>query len=152
MQCKDGIVKFSPAQFRKLFPDVTEEEISDAQLRLLFLHATTYVPNDNCAALPCDKRILFYSYMILNDMLSLKNGALVVGRVLSATQGSVSVGLSAGDTAGIPAPYNLSLFGIWAWDMIRPYFTGVTWVGANRRGSCCNPPFRSRGRHGGRCR
>lgn len=119
---------FDLAGFRIRYPEFAT--VSDAQLQACFNEATLYLdPTDYSAVQDPTRRSLLLN-MLTAHIAALSYGTNgvapsgLVGRVTSATEGSVSVGVdSAGFGAG-SAWYALTSYGLNYWQGILPYRQG----------------------------
>lgn len=123
-----AIVTLDIPKFRELFPEFSA--VTDAQLQFLFDEATDYLNNTEYSPVQeYNKRerllyllmahIAYMRYGYLDAGGSLIGGAGFVGRVSSATEGSVSVGTELGAMPGGTAWYTLSPYGIAFWQATK---------------------------------
>lgn len=88
----DNVVEFNVAEFREMYPKITA---TDAQLEMFFMEAELLFNNtkDSCVE-DLNKRKIFL-YLIVAHLATLQSqvdsGNTLVGRLSSATTGSVSV-------------------------------------------------------------
>lgn len=124
-----AVVTLNIARFREIHPEFND--VTDTQLEFLFDEATDYLDNSNYSLvvdgikrerllylLMCHIAYMRYGYM--------KNGALVggsglVGRLSSASEGSVSVGTELGAMGSGTAWYTQSPYGLAFWQATKVY-------------------------------
>lgn len=120
MHCENGVVVWDDDTISGLhvrFPDLFPEgvEIDVDRMKYLFRLATYTPPNKPCACVSCEIRIDVYYLIMAHEHFLSKRGAGVTGQLTSATQGSVSMGMSQIEKESVPAPWNGSNYGIMAW-------------------------------------
>jgi hypothetical protein len=124
-----AVVVFDPAAFREMYPQFTEELLTDAQLQNAFDVACLCVDNSDASALPYDPDNQVYIRRTLLNLFVCHLASMALwpagqsGPMSNATQGSVSVGFS------VPTAVNGQYFsqtpcGQTFWQAIRPYLIG----------------------------
>jgi DNA-binding transcriptional regulator YdaS (Cro superfamily) len=122
-----GVVEFDPAAFKVAFPEFAT--VADAALNFNFNLATLQLAN-SCGSLVCDanKRETLLD-LLTAHITQLRNGinglppAGIVGRVNSATEGSVSVQADMGTVVYGQAYYLQTQFGAIYWQSTAKYRT-----------------------------
>lgn len=126
----DGVVVFDPDEFRALYPTIKS---SDAQLEDYFAMAETFLDNTKCSVvkdLKARKRML---YLLVAHIATLTGqaeaGNNVVGRISSATEGTVSIGLDYGDMGKQERWYMQTPWGAMYWQLTKRYRSAVYRMG-----------------------
>lgn len=116
-----GVVRFEPAEFKAAYPMFAT--VADSTLRLYFFYATLLL-NNSCASLVCDAQTReTLLYLLTAHITALFSGvggqppSGVVGRVDTAHEGTVSVGLDMGVTSQAQAWYLQTQWGAMYWNM-----------------------------------
>lgn len=116
------VVVFKPDEFRELYPKITA---TDAQLEDYFAMAETFLDNTPCSIitdLKSRKRML---YLLVAHIATLTGtaeaGNNIVGRISSATEGSVSVSLDFGDMGKNERWYLQTQWGTMYWQLTKQY-------------------------------
>lgn len=118
----DGIVVFDPVEFREIYPKIVA---TDAQLEDYFAMAETFLNNTKCSVvkdLKARKRMLYLLVAHIATITGMAEaGNNVVGRISSATEGSVSVSLDYGTLGNNERWYMQTPWGAMYWQLTRPY-------------------------------
>lgn len=127
MSGTQGVVTFDYAAWGALFPELAAV-ISKPQAGLYFGMACQYVANTPASLVPLTDA---YANPVREPLLNLVTAHIsallgptsseTVGRVGSATQGSVSVTLDMGQTSQNAAWWQQTKYGAMAWEMLKPY-------------------------------
>ena len=117
-----GIVQFDLSKFRKLFPKIIA---TDDQLSMFFVEAGMYCNNtDKSIIKNLDERELLL-FLLVAHIATLQqridSGNEAVGRVASASEGSVSVVLDNGQTKGSEKWYQQTAYGARYWALTKRY-------------------------------
>lgn len=118
-------VSFDLAAFRVRYPEFAS--VSDAQLNAFWGEACLYLdPSDaSLVADPAQRSLLLN--MLVAHIAALSKGADgsagIVGRINSATEGSVSVGTDSLALPGTAAWYTQTRYGLQYWAATAPYRT-----------------------------
>ena len=125
-----GVVVFDPVEFRELYPTI---QATDEQLEMYFEMAETFLDNTKCSVvkdLGARKRLL---YLLVAHIATLtgqaEKGNNVVGRVSSATEGTVSIGLDYGTMGNNERWYLQSPWGAMYWQLTKKYRSAVYRLG-----------------------
>lgn len=120
------IVTLDIAKFRALFPEF--DAVTDVQLQFLFDEATDFLSNDAYSAVSDLSKRERLLYLLMAHLAygrygdSKGNGASgFVGRISSASEGSVSVGSDLGDVGAGTAWYTQSPYGLSFWQATKVY-------------------------------
>jgi hypothetical protein len=124
-----AVVTFDLAKFRDMYPEFSN--VTDTQLEFLFDESTDYLDNtDYSLVIDGTKRerllYLLMAHLAYLRYGYLKNGQLIggtgmVGRISSASEGSVSVGTELGSMAIGTAWYTQSPYGLAYWQATKVY-------------------------------
>lgn len=118
----DGVVVFDPAEFRLIFPTITA---TDEQLYFYFAMAETFLDNTKCSVvkdLSERKRLLYFLVAHIAMLTGMaEKGNPVVGRISSATEGSVSVSLDYGTMGNNERWYLQTPWGAMYWQLTKKY-------------------------------
>lgn len=125
-----GVVVFDPVEFRALYPTI---QANDEQLEMYFEMAETFLDNTKCSVvkdLGARKRLL---YLLVAHIATLtgqaEKGNNVVGRISSATEGTVSIGLDYGTMGNNERWYLQTPWGAMYWQMTKKYRSAVYRLG-----------------------
>lgn len=125
-----GVVVFDPVEFRALYPTI---QATDEQLEMYFEMAETFLDNTKCSVvkdLGARKRLL---YLLVAHIATLtgqaEQGNNVVGRVSSATEGTVSIGLDYGTMGNNERWYLQTPWGAMYWQLTKKYRSAVYRLG-----------------------
>lgn len=125
-----GVVVFDPVEFRALYPTI---QATDDQLEMYFEMAETFLDNTKCSVvkdLGARKRLL---YLLVAHIATLtgqaEKGNNVVGRVSSATEGTVSIGLDYGTMGNNERWYLQTPWGAMYWQLTKKYRSAVYRMG-----------------------
>ncbi|KPA87293.1 Protein of unknown function (DUF4054) [Pseudomonas asplenii] len=114
-----GIVVFDVASFRVRYPEFAT--VSDALLQAYFDEATIYLNNTECSLVTdVAKRALLLNMLVahisaLNAGVNGEAASPLVGRINSATEGSVSVTTDMGAVSGSAAWFMQTKYGAAYW-------------------------------------
>lgn len=133
-----AIVELKIATFRAIYPEFSN--ISDDLLPFLFDDATDYLDNTEISLVAqSDKRerllyllMAHLAYMRYGD-IDRNGGSGMVGRVSSASEGSVSVSSDLGQVEFRNAWYTQSPYGMDYWQATKVYRMGVWFSGTDYR-------------------
>lgn len=118
----DGVVVFVIAEFRALYPTI---KATDAQLEMHFKFAVWLLGNDKCSLVKDLEMRKYFLYLLVAHMATLDQqadeGSPVVGRVSSATEGTVSIGLDYGEMNDNARWYLQTPYGAKYWQMIKRF-------------------------------
>lgn len=125
-----GVVVFDPVEFRALYPTI---QATDEQLEMYFEMAETFLDNTKCSVVKdmgARKRLL---YLLVAHIATLtgqaEKGNNVVGRVSSATEGTVSIGLDYGTMGNNERWYLQTPWGAMYWQLTKKYRSAVYRLG-----------------------
>lgn len=117
-----GVVIFDPIEFRELYPNA---QGTDGQLANWFSMAESYLNNTKCSLVKDLKERKTLLYLLVAHMATLEaqiaSGNSGVGRVSSATEGTVSVSLDYGTMNDNERWYLQTPYGATYWQMIKKY-------------------------------
>lgn len=120
-------VVFDPVHFKEIYDEFAS--VSDAKLEWFFKKSEQILDNSECSCIDEDTRqIMFYLLVAHYAQLQqqIKDGNTAVGRVSSATEGSVSISLDFPTSAvGREKWFNQTPYGAEYWMMTAPYRTGL---------------------------
>lgn len=126
----DGVVVFDVAEFRELYPKIVA---TDAQLEDYFAMAETFLDNTPCSLvkdLADRKRYLYLLVAHIARLMEMaESGNPVVGRISSATEGSVSVSLDYGTMGNNERWYLQTPWGAMYWQLTKKYRSAVYRLG-----------------------
>jgi hypothetical protein len=126
----DGVVVFDLAEFRALYPAITA---TDAQLEDYFAMAETFLDNTECSVvkdLSARKRMLYLLVAHIATLTGMaEKGNPVVGRISSATEGTVSVSLDYGTMGNNERWYLQTPWGAMYWQLTKRYRSAVYRLG-----------------------
>ena len=117
-----GVVRFDASRFRKLYPKISA---TDDQLSMFFVEAGMQCNNtDKSIIKNLDERELLL-FLLVAHIATLQqridSGNEAVGRVASASEGSVSVSLDNGQTTQSEKWYQQTPYGARYWALIKQY-------------------------------
>lgn len=125
-----GVVVFDPAEFRALYPSITA---TDVQLEDYFAMAETFLDNTECSLvkdLKARKRMLYLLVAHIAMLTGMaEKGNPVVGRISSATEGTVSVALDYGTMGNNERWYLQTPWGAMYWQLTKKYRSAVYRLG-----------------------
>lgn len=117
-----GVVVFKPAEFRLLYPSITA---TDGQLEMYFAMAETFLDNTECSLVKDLKVRKIMLYLLVAHIAALnqrsESGSPVVGRIASASEGTVSIGLDYGNMGNNERWYLQTPWGSDYWQMTKMY-------------------------------
>lgn len=120
-------VVFDPAHFKEIYDEFAS--VSDAKLDWFFKKAVFILRNDDCGIKDESERLINYYLLIAHYaqlQQQIKSGNTAVGRVSSATEGSVSVSLDYPTSAvGREKWFSQTPYGSEYWTNTAPYRTGL---------------------------
>lgn len=126
----EGVVVFDPAEFRALYPLITA---TDVQLEDYFAMAETFLDNTECSLvkdLKSRKRML---YLLVAHIATItgtaEKGNNIVGRISSATEGTVSVSIDYGTMGNNERWYLQTPWGAMYWQLTKKYRSAVYRMG-----------------------
>lgn len=122
-----NVFVFDPTLFKELYPQFAN--MSDTILNYFFEKAETLLDNSETACIPlAERKILFYllvaHYAALQDRINQGNSGLV-GRIASATTGTVSIGTDYGSSSPNSKWYDQTPYGAEYWAMIAKYKNAI---------------------------
>ena len=125
-----GIVLFDAAAFRMRYPEM--DQAADGQMEMWFTQAESIVNNTECSIVTNLKEREMLLMLLMRHFSALDERAAqggLVGRISSATEGSVSVGADMGDVSGNAAWYIQTPWGASYWQITAKYrrFRYVPW-------------------------
>ena len=125
-----GIVQFDLLKFRELYPKIIA---TDDQLSMFFVEACLYCNNtehSNIRNLQERELMLFLLIAHLATLqMRIDSGNEAVGRVASASEGSVSVVLDNGQTKGSEKWYQQTAYGARYWALTKRYRSFIYMLG-----------------------
>lgn len=125
-----GVVVFDIAEFRALYPRVVA---TDAQLEDYFAMAETFLDNTPCSVVKdvsSRKRMLYLLVAHIATITGMaETGNPVVGRISSASEGSVSVSLDYGAMGNNERWYMQTPWGAMYWQLTKKYRSAVYRLG-----------------------
>lgn len=122
-----GVVVFVPDDFRAAYPQFTPEVATDAQLSMWFTKATFLLNNTKCSHVKDLEQRKMLLWMLVAHMATLQGnideGNTGVGRVSSATEGTVSVALDYGTMGNSERWYLQTPYGAEYWQFTKKFRT-----------------------------
>lgn len=136
-----SVVTFNPAQFYAQFPELSS--VSTPLLQSYFAMASSgLIDNTDCSRIPdvpaqggLRTQVLLLATAHIARLFGTINGAApagLVGRISTATEGSVTVGVELKLQSESAAYWSQTSYGLLAWQMLKPYRTAL-WVGGRVR-------------------
>ncbi|MCU5775119.1 DUF4054 domain-containing protein [Erwiniaceae bacterium BAC15a-03b] len=122
-----AIVVFDVAAFRERYPEF--DTVSNSLLNAYFVEATVYLNNTDTSPVTDIAVRAVYLNMLVAHLTALNSGVGgqkptgLVGRVASASEGSVSVSLDAGPSGAASWWYMQTPYGAAYWQATLPYRT-----------------------------
>lgn len=122
-----AIVTFDIAAFRERYPEFNT--VSDSLLNAYFVEATVYLNNTDTSPVTDVSLRAVYLNMLVAHLAALNSGiggqaaSGLVGRVTSASEGSVSVSVDAGPSSASSWWYTQTKYGAAFWQATAPYRT-----------------------------
>ncbi len=117
-----GVVIFDPEEFRDMFPVILA---TDAQLNMFFKMAEGFLSNTECSLVKDleERKLMLYQLVahIATMNSQVESGNSVVGRVASASEGSVSISLDYGTMGNNERWYLQTPYGANYWQMTKRY-------------------------------
>ncbi len=118
----DGVVDFDIAKFRELYPNI---KATNAQLEMFFVEACMLLNNTqtSCVKNLAERELLLYLLVahIASLQARIEAGNEAVGRIASASEGSVSVSLDNGPTTLSDKWYMQTPYGAQYWALTSKY-------------------------------
>lgn len=118
----DGVVVFVIAEFRALYPSI---KATDEQLLMFFSIAESFLDNTKCSVVKDLEQRKYMLYLLVAHMAALnqqtEEGNAVVGRLSSATEGTVSVSLDYGTMGNNERWYLQTPYGAMYWQLTKRY-------------------------------
>lgn len=125
-----AVVTLDIPKFRAIFPEFSD--VTDVQLQFLFDEATDYLNNSEYSVVPEYAKRERLLYLLMAHLAYIRYGYLdaggnkvggsgFVGRISSATEGSVSVGSELGAMSVGTAWYTQSPYGLAFWQATKVY-------------------------------
>lgn len=125
-----GVVEFDTSEFRGLYPSI---QGTDAQLEMFFDMAQTFLNNTPCSIVGNLKERKRLLYMLVAHIAMLnarvESGNAVVGRIASASEGTVSVSLDYGTMGNNERWYLQTPWGAMYWQMTKKYRSAMYRLG-----------------------
>lgn len=115
-----AIVMFDPEKFRLHYPDIAD----DPRVEMWFAQAETIVNNTDCSIVTNLKEREMLLMLLMRHFAALDERASqggMVGRISSATEGSVSVSADLGGVSGNATWYMQTPWGANYWQMTAKY-------------------------------
>lgn len=122
-----AIVAFDIAAFRERYPELSS--VSDSLLNAYFVEATVYLNNTDTSPVTDIAVRAVYLNMLVAHIAALNSGvggqaaSGLVGRVTSASEGSVSVSVDAGPSSASSWWYLQTPYGAQYWQATAPFRT-----------------------------
>lgn len=117
-----GVVAFDPAEFRTLYPTI---QATDEQLTMFFIMAEGFLDNSECSIVKDLETRKIMLYLLVAHIATLnhqtESGNAVVGRVASASEGTVSISLDYGTMGNNERWYLQTPYGATYWQMTKRY-------------------------------
>lgn len=125
-----AVVIFDPVAFKEAFPEFAD--VSNARLQLVFTSATAFLDNTDASVIvDGDRRSAIFFWLVAHLLTLGGTGVIgasnsgptgVVGRLSSATEGSVSSSFDMGVPMGAGAAWwNQTQYGATAWMLLAPF-------------------------------
>lgn len=123
----NNVVVFDPNEFREVYPNFAN--FTDTQLEFFFAKAEVLFNNTERSCIKDLKRRKLLMFLIVAHLAQLQgnidNGNTIVGRVSSATQGSVSVSMDYGTSSGSSKWWEQTPYGAEYWQLTAQYRSGL---------------------------
>jgi hypothetical protein len=123
----DNVVVFDPNKFREIYPNFSS--FTDAQLQNFFYEAEMLFNNTDKSCIKDLNRREALLFMIVAHLAQLQSqindGNSMVGRIASATEGSVSVSTDYGTVGNSERWWLQTPYGAKYWQFTAQYRTGV---------------------------
>lgn len=117
-----GIVELDLAEFRELYPNISA---NDTQLTMFWKIAEGFLDNTECSIVKDLEQRKILLYLLVAHVAALnanvESGNLSVGRVASATEGTVSISLDYGTVGNNERWYMQTPYGANYWQMTKKY-------------------------------
>lgn len=118
----DGVVVFVIAEFRALYPSI---KATDEQLVMFFSIAEGFLDNSECSVVKDLEQRKYMLYLLVAHMAALNQqteaGNAVVGRLATATEGTVSISLDYGTMGNNERWYLQTPYGAMYWQLTKRY-------------------------------
>ena len=122
----DGVVEFDVVEFRSMYPKITA---TDAQLEMFFLEAELLFNNTPQSCVKDLKKRKIYLYLVVAHLATLQaevdKGNTLVGRLSSASEGSVSVSSDYGTLGKNEKWWAQTPYGAKYWTLTAPFRTSL---------------------------
>lgn len=117
-----GVVRFDASRFRKLYPKISA---TDDQLSMFFIEACMQCNNTDKSIIKNLNERELLLFLLVAHIATLQqridSGNEAVGRIASASEGSVSVSLDNGQTTQSEKWYQQTPYGARYWALIKQY-------------------------------
>lgn len=117
-----GVVRFDASRFRKLYPKISA---TDDQLGMFFIEACMQCNNTDKSIIKNLNERELLLFLLVAHIATLQqridSGNEAVGRIVSASEGSVSVSLDNGQTTQSEKWYQQTPYGARYWALIKQY-------------------------------
>lgn len=118
----DSVVIFDIAEFRALYPTI---KATDEQLLMFFSIAESFLDNTKCSVVKDLEQRKYMLYLLVAHMAALNQqteaGNAVVGRLATATEGTVSISLDYGTMGNNERWYLQTPYGAMYWQLTKRY-------------------------------
>lgn len=118
----DGVVVFVIAEFRALYPSI---KATDEQLVMFFSIAEGFLDNSECSVVKDLEQRKYMLYLLVAHMAALNQqteaGNAVVGRLATATEGTISISLDYGTMGNNERWYLQTPYGAMYWQLTKRY-------------------------------
>lgn len=118
-----AVVVLDICRFRELYPELPETT-PDVKIEFWFLQAQTIINNSDCSIVKDSKEREMLLFLLMRHFAALEERASqggLVGRISSATEGSVSVSADMGGVSGNVAWFMQTPWGANYWQMTAKY-------------------------------
>lgn len=124
----EGVVEFNVAEFREMYPTITAQVATDAQLEMFFYEAEIFFNNtpQSCEKNVKKRKVILYLAVahLATLQAQVNKGNMLVGRVSSASEGSVSVSSDYGVLSKNAKWWEQTPYGAKYWAITAQYRTG----------------------------
>lgn len=125
----EGVVEFNVAEFREMYPTITVQVATDAQLEMFFLEAELLFNNTPQSCVKDLKKRKIYLYLVVAHLATLQSqvdaGNMLVGRLSSASEGSVSISSEYGTLGNSEKWWVQTPYGAKFWQMTAIFRTSL---------------------------
>lgn len=118
-----AVVVLDIPRFRELYPEISDDT-PDTKIEFWFLQAETIINNTDCSIIKNAKEREILLYLLMRHFSALDERSAqggLVGRISSATEGSVSVSADMGGISGKAAWFTQTPWGANYWQMTAKY-------------------------------